>query len=221
MLNKVWYLQQIDLFQGISDEEIMQIADQVIEKKCAKKEMLYTPFDEQDSIWVLKKGEVTLYHSHYGKKLIIDTLKPGSIFGNINFEEGSADHFAEVTEDAYMCIFSKEDFMKVIQAKPDLMIKLIKLMSGRLSEYEKRIKNGLYDAKEKIIHHLEIESDRNSNGLFAKLKKKNFTHEKIAEHIGLSRETVTRAINDLKKEGKIKADEKGVIFITYNNKDHR
>jgi len=131
-MDKTWYLKQIDLFKDISDGEIMQIASQVIEKKCAKKEMLYTPFDEHDSICVLKKGEVVLYHSHYGKKLIIDTLKEGSIFGNINFQDRSANHFAEVTEDSYICFFSKEDFLKILQAKPELMMKLIKLMSERL-----------------------------------------------------------------------------------------
>ena len=65
--DKVWYLKQIDLFAGIPDEEIMQIAQKVVEKKCRKKELLYTPFDSNDSICMLKKGEVTLYHSHYGK----------------------------------------------------------------------------------------------------------------------------------------------------------
>ena len=72
----VWYLKQIDLFEGITDEEIMAIAKTVVERSCTKKELLYTPFETTDSICMLKKGEVTLYHSHYGKKIIIDTLKP-------------------------------------------------------------------------------------------------------------------------------------------------
>ncbi|MDA1061003.1 MAG: Crp/Fnr family transcriptional regulator [bacterium] len=200
--NKAWYLQQIDLFQGISDEEVMKIANKVVEKKCSKKELLYTPFDSNDSICVLKKGEVTLYYSHYGKKLIIDVLKPGSIFGSIDFKEGTNDHFAEVTEDAYICFFTIEDFQKIIQAKPELMIRFLKIMSDRLSDYEQRIKSGIFDAKEKILHHLEL-IEKNRNSFLGKLKKTKITHEKLAAHTGLSRETVTRAITALKKEGRI------------------
>jgi CRP-like cAMP-binding protein len=210
--DKVWYLKQIDLFHGISDEEIMQIAQKVVEKKCTKKELLYTPFDTSDSICMLKKGEVTLYHSHYGKKIIIDVLKPGSIFGAIPFQENNSEHFAEVTEDAYICFFTSEDFMKVIEAKPRLMLKMLKVMSSKISEYENRMKTGLYDAKEKIIHHLEM-METKTQSLFARLiGSKSITHEKLSQLTGLSRETVTRAITALKKEGRINSSENGKII---------
>lgn len=211
---KVWYLKQIDLFEGIPDEEIMQIAQKVVEKKCNKKELLYTPFESTDSICVLKKGEVTLYHSHYGKKLIIDVLKPGSIFGAIPFQnEASSDHFAEVTEEAYICFFTPEDFLKIVEAKPKLMLRVLKMMSEKLAEYEDRMKTGLYDAKEKILHHLE-QIEAKSQGIFGKFTSKNLTHEKLSQLTGLSRETVTRAITALKKEGRIENNEDGKLQIS-------
>ena len=114
-MDKSWYLQQIDLFHGIPDEEIMAIADQMEERQCNKSEILYSPHDIANTICVLKKGEVTLYNSHHGKKLIIDVLRPGSIFGNITFQKDEkSTHYAEVTEDAYISFFPQDDFMKVI-----------------------------------------------------------------------------------------------------------
>ena len=68
MSQKLWYLQQIELFKGIPKEEIMEIAQKVIEKHCSKKELIYTPFEPNDQVCVLKKGEVTLYHSHHGTR---------------------------------------------------------------------------------------------------------------------------------------------------------
>ena len=202
----LWYLQQVDLFEGISDEEMMQLAGKIVERECLKKELLYTPFDEGDVIYILKKGEVTLYYSHYGKRLIIDVLKPGSIFGNIGFKEGNNTHFAEVTADAYVCTLKVEDFLKVIKAKPELMMKLIKVMSAQLSDYEAKLKSGLFDAKEKILDYLERKEAKENSGILNKLfgVKSKMTHEVLAQHTGLSRETVTRAIRDLKKEGVVK-----------------
>lgn len=218
MNDKHWYLQQVDLFKGIPDEEIMKIAQKIEEKKCAKKEVLYTPHENTNYICVLKKGEVTLYNSHRGKKIIIDVLKPGSIFGNITFQENEQNtHFAEVTEDAYICFFKPDDFLSVIRAKPELMIKFFRVISKRLTEYEKRIKSGLLDAKEKILHHLTILEEKNKSGILNRLfgNKGRITHEKLAEHTGLSRETVTRAITDLRKEGVIEITEDGKILAKH------
>lgn len=211
--NKFWYLQQVDLFKGISDEEIMKIARNIVEKKCSKKEILYTPFDINNKILLLKKGEVTLYYLHHGKKLIMDVLKPGSIFGNISFEEKNHTHFAEVTEDAYLCMFEVGEFLKILQAKPEVMMRLFKEVSTRLTDYESRLKGGLFDAKEKIIHHLELLKSK--KGFFSRLssKKSRITHEKLAQLTGLSRETVTRGITALRKEGKIINNAEGEISL--------
>lgn len=203
-MQKHWYLQQIDLFQGIPDEEIMRIAKKTIEKKCVKKEIIYMPNEANNSIYVLKKGEITLYNSHAGKRLIIEVLGPGSIFGNLSFQKNKTTHFAEASQDSCFCIFSIEDFTAILHSKPKLMIKFLQLMSERMRNYEKRLKGGLFDAKEKILQQLEIFSEKGKNdGMLNRLfgKQSKMTHERLAELTGLSRETVTRAINDLKKSG--------------------
>lgn len=212
--DKLWYVKQVDLFNGIKESEIMQIADKMVERKCSKKEILYTPFELTNSVYILKKGEVTLYNSHLGKRLIIDVLKPGSIFGNITFQPEKSTHFAEVTEDAYMCIFPMEDFMRIVAAKPNIMLNLLNIMSDRIRGYEKRMKSGLYDAKEKIIHQLQLIRDKKDNLIGRMIPKtRKITHEKLAQYTGLSRETVTRAITALRKEGLIHIDDQGVIGL--------
>ncbi|MDP2625209.1 MAG: Crp/Fnr family transcriptional regulator [Candidatus Peregrinibacteria bacterium] len=196
-----WYLKQVDLFKGISDEEIMKIADKVIERRCRKKELLYTPFEESDMIGILKKGEVTLYYSHNGKKLVIDVLKPGSVFGNISFEKKKSPHFAEVTQDAYMCLFKLEDFLKIAQARPEVMMRLLRMMSGQIHDYEHKLESGLFDSKERVIRYLKAEEEKKNDNILNRLfgRKSRVTHAQIAQQTGLSRETVTRVLSDLKK----------------------
>lgn len=203
-MQKHWYLQQVDFFHGIPDAEIMSIAKKMTEKKCSKKEIIYMPNEVNNVIYVLKKGEITLYNSHRGKKLIIEVLKPGAIFGNIGFQSGKTTHFAEASQDSYFCIFPVEDFTAILNAKPELMMKFLRFMSEKIQSYEERLRGGLFDAKEKILQQLQIFSKKEKNdGMLNKLfgKKSKMTHERLAELTGLSRETVTRAINDLKKGG--------------------
>lgn len=211
----VWYLNQVDLFKGIPDMEIMKIADKMVEKHCEKKELLYTPFEVAESIYVLKKGEVTLYHLHRGKKLILDVLKPGSIFGGFGSTDKTVSHYAEVTQPAYLCIFNVEDFMKILQSRPELMVRLLRIFAEKMSTYEDRLKSNVFDAKEKVLHQLKILEKRRKMNVLTKLigKDSKITHEKLSQFTGLTRETVTRAINDLKKEGKIQESVEGLYTV--------
>lgn len=203
-MQKHWYLQQIDLFRDMSDEEVMAIAGKMTEKKCVKKEIIYAPADTNDSIYVVKKGEVTLYDAHGGKRLIIEVLRPGSLFGNIGCTRKTATHFAEASENSLLCLFSGADFGKILSTKPELMLRFLEIVSERMRNYEKRLKGGLFDAKEKIKQQLEIMNDsRKQAGVLNRLfgVSPKLTHDRLAELTGLSRETVTRAVNDLKKAG--------------------
>lgn len=211
----VWYLNQVDLFRGIPDQDIMKIASKVVERQCQKKELLYTPFEVTESIYVLKKGEVTLYHLHRGKKLILDVLRPGSIFGGFGGTGRKVSHYAEVTELAYVCIFNVEDFMKILQSRPQLMLRLLNILSEKMSSYEDRLKGQVFDAREKVLHQLRLLEKRKKINLLTRLmgKESRVTHEKLSQFTGLSRETVTRAMNDLKKEGKIIETADGLFTV--------
>lgn len=213
--DKVWYLKQINLFEGMDESEMMDLASKAFEKSCNKKEVLYTPFNSTNLIYILKQGEVTLFHSKDGKKIIIDILKPGSIFGNISFEPQNNTHFAEVTEDAFICTLNLDDFLGIIQSKPELLNKFMNILLDRLSEYEMRIKLNLLSSKERVLEAIEALEDKNAHSFLNALrgKKRKITHEKIAEYTGLTRETVSRSLSELKKDGKISSDEAGNFII--------
>jgi CRP-like cAMP-binding protein len=201
-----WYLQQIDLFQGIPAEKVMQLCTKLVEKDYKKNNILYAPGDENQYIFVLKKGEITLYNSHKGKKQIIEVLKPGSIFGDLNFENKSQNHFAQFTKDSFVCRFPVTDFINIIKSNPEVMIKFLKIMSDKIQYYQEKLKENLFDAKQKIVRTIERTKKKeiqNKNTILGRLfySKTKLTHEKIAQLTGLSRETVSRAIKELKKEG--------------------
>jgi CRP/FNR family transcriptional regulator, cyclic AMP receptor protein len=212
--NTIWYLKQIDLFQGLSEDELNGMKDKMREERYAKKNIIYTPETENDSIYLLKEGEITIYYSFNGKKLILDVLKPGSLFGNLNFQEEKNTHFAEVSRDAFVCIFSKKIFAQIFSMHPELVFKLFQYVTERMSDYEEKLRGLIFGAKEKILNQLRILQKKNKSflGLFFN-PGIYIIHEKLAEHAGVSRETVSRTIQELKQDGLIKIDKDGKIFI--------
>lgn len=212
--NTLWYLKQINLFKDLSEEELINMKSKMQERRYANKKLIYTPHTEEDSIYLLKEGEITIYYSHNGRKLILDVLKPGSLFGNLNFSEEKNTHFAEASRDAFVCIFSKKVFAQIFSDHPELVFKLFQYITERMGEYETKLRGVIFGSKEKIMNQLIVLQKQNKRflGIFFS-SGVNISHEKLAEHAGMSRETVTRTLQELKEEGRIRIDEKGKIHL--------
>ena len=211
--NKLWYLQQIDLFEGLSEAELAQIAHSMQGKHYSHKQLLYTPYADVESVYLLKKGEITIYYSHEGKRLILDVLKPGSLFGNLNFQENKSPHFAEASKDAFVCAFSQQDLIHIFAKHPELVLRFFQYTAQRMGEYEDKMKGMLFDAKDKVLNQLELIQKKQKRFKWFAPQKISISHLSLSEHTGLSRETVTRALQALKKEGLIEVDAQGGILI--------
>jgi CRP-like cAMP-binding protein len=214
------YLSQFDLFDALSEGELMKDAPSMHGKQYGKGELIYSPHKETNLIYVLKEGEVILYHSHDGKQETFDTIGPGTLFGNFSVESRKPSHFAEATRDSNLCVFPIHDFLTIIRNKPDLMMRFIQSMADRLLDYEKRFKNNLQTAKETIYEELSRLKNKRKRSFLGKFfgnegPPLRLTHEQIASLTGLNRVTVTRSIKELKEEGLLHINPgNGVIELT-------
>lgn len=208
MNDKIWYIRNLDIFEGIPKEEIMQISQKVREEVFPSRTTLYSPHELTQQIFLVKEGEVHLYHTRDGKRAIFDVAGPGTLFGNFDPSKVNLNHFAEARPGTRICIFSVDDFLKIVSAYPEVMLRTLKHISGRLTDYEERIQMASASAKEKILAELrryqekrgrDFDGSRLEDGI-------QLTHEKIAHLTGLNRVTVTRALQELADEGFIKID---------------
>lgn len=217
--NTFCYLSRFDLFDALSDKELKTVAPAMHGKKFKKGDLVYSPHQENNLIYVLREGEVILYHSHEGKQETFDTIGPGTLFGNFNVCSQTPTHFAEATRDSSMCVFPVEDFLRILQNKPDLMMRFFQNMGERLQDYEKRFKNNLHTAKETIYEELSRLKSKRSRSFIGKFfgtdgPPLRLTHEQIASLTGLNRVTVTRSLKELKEDGLLKINsETGVIEL--------
>lgn len=215
-MEKAWYISHIDIFEGIPDMEIMQIAEKVQDHRCTSPMHLYSPHDGLDrNVFLLKEGEVVLYHSRDGKRTIFDVLGPGSLFGNFLPNAEGATHFAEALPGSRICILTPEDFQKVVAKHPEVLTRLLQKLSSRLHDYEQKLKLDTGSALEKVLGELRRYSrkKRNPFALLSKDMPLALSHEKIGELTGLNRVTVTRTIKLLKLQGDIEVDDKGRITL--------
>jgi CRP-like cAMP-binding protein len=214
----LWYLQNIELFAGISEQDMVELIKNVLHKQYDRRQFLYTPEDRVENVFILKDGEVTLYKSTPdGKRVVIDILKPGAVFGNISFDPDTGEpHFAEITEKAMICTLPHNYFLQILARRPDVALRALTILSRRLKQYELQIRAlSSLQARERILATVRLINEKDEQSTLPKVLRRptRLTHEKLGSMTGLSRETVTKLLSDLKADGMIDVQGK-VIQLT-------
>lgn len=211
MISKLWYLQQLNLFKDLGREALKELDQLVLEKECP----INTEIDisKTDILYILKKGKVTIYNiTPKGKKVIINTLEPGSLFGNLQDDLGE-DIFATATEDSLVCSINKEQFFDFASNYSSFSRKLISLMFTNLSETEYKISIlGADNAMAGFVKLLKMLAKKYGvlKGKKIKINRK-FTHEQLADMMNITRQTATEIINKMEKQRLIKREDKHIL----------
>lgn len=216
-MDRIWYIKNLDFFAGIPKEEIMRLASSAEDTRHTSRALLYSPHMQETRLFLVKEGEVSLYHTRDGKRFVFDVMGPGTLFGNVGLQDTPLSHFAEAAEGTRICAFSSDDFQRIISAYPIVMMRALSTLGNRLEDYEKKLAENLVDAKEKVLHEIERYGKKRAPRFLEWLSndstERQLTHDHLAKLTGLNRVTVTRAIHDLQLENKIRIDDEGKIVI--------
>jgi len=216
---KLWYLKRIPLLKELSRELLDQIARHSVERQFREGEHIFLPADApsvQDRVYLLKQGKVRLYRGVGGRRIVLETLEGGSIFGGFSLmhptrtdeEEGN---FAVCEEDTHLCVMSRSDFLDILKQRPDIALNFIQEMAQRMHVLEDRFQDvALLDAKSRIVNELWRLGKKQDDET---VRIPRITHERLAERLGLSREAVSRAITELRESGEVQQDPETGEFL--------
>jgi CRP/FNR family transcriptional regulator len=174
-------------------------------------------------VYIIHEGLVFLsYIDVNGKKIILDILSPGSVFGDLDFTGNAPSKyenlFIEPFKEAGVCEMSRKDFQEILQNNPEFMLSILSGLSKKLIGLENKVGTLFFsDVEARLISQIVnlgqkygVEDDRKVT-----LKMK-ITHEKLAQMIGAARETVTETLSNLKKRGIIKTNSKNHLTLYKN-----
>lgn len=187
MKKKLWYIQQIDLFKDLAKDKLQIVETIFSMKHYGKREVIFEPGDK-DKVFIIKPGKVELYQlSPSGRKTIIEVLKPGSIFGDLG-TEFQQDIFVEATVDSYVCSVNKDKFFSLVSQNPQLSEKLMRSLFNRLINVEKRMSSVASDSAFGRLVKLLLSLGKSKSEGYMEISDK-FTHEQLAQMLGISRQT--------------------------------
>jgi CRP-like cAMP-binding protein len=205
---KIGYLSMMDLFRDFTPEQMEEIVRATKMQTCKPGRIFYTPGETGEVLFILKTGAVQIYRmSPEGRKLVIAKLPPYSFFGEMScIGQGMYDTFAEATEDSLICTMSRRDVELLLLSKPKVALRILEAVGKRVVEAETQLEEiafkGLIPRLASLL--LREAQDNEITGL---------SHQDIAERLGVYRETVTSALNELKTAGLIEIGRKRIAII--------
>jgi len=211
MEEKLGYLSDVDLFRDLSERDMAELDRMTTITNVARGRVFYQPEDLGEVLFLIKQGQVQLYRiSPEGKKLVIATLGPGTLFGEMALL-GQQMHnaFAEALEDCLILVMSRADLERLILNKPIVGVRMLEITGRRLSDAESRLEDMAFKGIPARLASLllRLSGERNSPDIIG------LTHQDLAETIGTYRETATQVLNDLKAQGLIDIGRKRITII--------
>ena len=127
-------LRKLPLFEGLSEENLAEIASRVTLCHLATNEVLFEQGDPGDSLYIIHLGKVKVYvNNSRGEEVLLNEFGPGESFGElslVDFQPRSASIAA--IEDSQLYELKRADFMEVIRMRPLFALDMIRDVSQKL-----------------------------------------------------------------------------------------
>ena len=214
-LDKIWYLQQANLFSNIDEREIQALADRTTMREFSRGKVILYPDQQPEMVYLIKEGRVKISrYSPDGREQILALLEPGDLFGEFSLVGEREPVHMEAFEDTLICALPRADFMALIRSQPGLMLHVMKLLADRLRQAEEKIADLVFHTvpgrlASLLLRLAETYGESDGRGLRLTLR---LTHHDIASMIGATRETVTSTLSRFRDEELIDVDQRHIII---------
>ena len=219
-MKKIKLLQSVSLFWDLTEEELGYITEKMVSKLYDAGQVILLEASEGEQCFFVTEGSVKITRlSKKGREVILAILSDGDIFGEMSLLDGEFRSANVVAlDDTEVLTLNRNDFLLVLKNYPQIAIRLLKEMAHRLRKSDRQIASlSLSDAEKRIAMCILRIADE--KGVIKKGQvsiPKIPIQQDIANMSGTSRETVSRALKLLVKEGFIQRNGKELIIYDYN-----
>lgn len=207
---KVGYLKTVDIFQDLTDHELEALESSVTKIPCATGKIFYAPEETGEALFILKKGKVQLYRiSPDGRKIVTNTLGPGTIFGEMSLiGQGMYDSFAEATQECEVCKMDRADLERLLIERPQVALRIFEVIGRRLLEVETRLEDIAFKTVAGRLASLLLRLMKEQGTTIL-----GFTHQNFADDIGTHRETTTQTLSRFRAQGLLSTGRKRIEIL--------
>jgi CRP/FNR family transcriptional regulator, cyclic AMP receptor protein len=212
---QVRLLSMVDIFGPLSPGEMEDLAKRTPDTFLERGDVLYSPQDGADRLFILKKGRVQVYEvGQSGEEITLSVVEGGNVFGEMALTGQKLEGlYVRALVPSTVVSLGRADLEGLIMKKPEVGLRLVRDLAERLHASEARYADIVgKDVPARLATLILTLVD--SEGVVTSESYRiptRYTHEQIASMIGCKRVAVTRAFSRLKEVGAVEVRERHIL----------
>jgi len=192
------------------------LLERVVSKKYSASEMVFSEGEPCAGLFVVESGSVRIYKSSPGgREQVLSIEGPGGSIAELPvFDGGNYPASVIAIEDTVLLFVSRQDFQALCLAHPQVSLKVLKVVGGRLRRLvgiieELSFTTVRHRLSAYLLRMAKKEGRKVAQGVEITLPTNN---QELAAQIGTVRELVSRNLSRLQAEGLITIDGRTVVL---------
>ena len=161
----------------------------------------------EQSLFIIRSGAVNVVRlSSAGVRFSIKRLEPGTVFGELPlYGQSMLGAQAEAAEHCELLKLTEGQAEQVLMASPSIAVRLLTVVGSKLVEAGVENEQAAFQPVTARVASLLLKSANEQDQVVG------FTHQEIADMLGVYRETVTNALAELKQDRLIDIGRKRIL----------
>ena len=207
------HLSQVDLFNGLSLQQLQEVAQIISVKEYRKGELIFADGDDGVGFYIVISGRVKVYKvSPDGKEQIMHIFGPDMPFAEVPVFEGSRyPANAEAMEICRLFFFPKKDFVKLIHDNPSLALNMLASLSQRLKHFSYLVESlSLKEVPGRLASYILYLSDKHGSMDEFEL---DIAKSQLASFLGTIPETLSRIFTKMANKGLVRINGPQIVIL--------
>ncbi len=208
-------LKKIHLFSSLDDQELDLIHGSTKNRKYLKNSVVLQEGEPGDSFFLTVSGvgKFVLF-SEDGKEIILSEFSEGDFFGEIAILDGEPRSSSVTTKtECEFIVIQGKDLFEIMKNHPGVSIKIIQNFCERMRGLTKKVGSLTFlDATGRVASFILETAKKSGSQIKQGVRIENFPSvQEISSTLALTRETVSRALKNMKDQGYVAQTGKTLI----------
>jgi len=165
-----------------------------------------------EALYVILAGRVKIFVADGGgREMILDTLGPGDVVGEMTLDGGPRSASVICTEPTTFSMLTQTVLREAIIASPDFALELISTLVCRMRQATALVKSlALLDVYGRVAALLVKLAEVQEDGRL--VVRERLTQQEIADRVGASRDMVNRIFKELTAGGYLAVEDRRIVL---------
>jgi CRP/FNR family transcriptional regulator len=198
-------LSRLDLFAGLSDRELSEVAQITRKKSLRDGDLLFHKGDEGSDLYIIVSGRIKAFATGPGgDDVVFRFMGPGEVTGDLGaFAEGKRTAGNMAVGDCELLMIQRRELVPLLRRMPDIAIRLVAALATRMIKLSEALEdNNFRSVNQRLAKCLLVHADRWGKpvpgGFEIDLR---LPQSELGDLIGATRESVNKSIRDLRNSG--------------------